>query len=103
AIAERGRFPAIDVTRSVSRSLPGAANAAENKLIQTARQHMGTYAQAELMIQAGLYSTGTDSKIDAAIATRDALETFISTEGTHGPAGAFLLLQRAIQSSAPQG
>ncbi|SMX40321.1 FliI/YscN family ATPase [Octadecabacter ascidiaceicola] len=99
AIAERGRFPAIDVTRSVSRSLPDAANAAENKLIRAARLHMGTYAQAELMIQAGLYTAGTDAKIDAAIATRDALEAFISTEGSHGPAGAFLLLQRAIQSS----
>lgn len=101
-IAERGRFPAIDVTRSVSRSLPDAANAAENKLIQTARQHMGAYAQAELMIQAGLYSTGSDAKIDAAIATRDALETFISTEGTHGPANAFLLLQRAVQTTEKQ-
>jgi flagellum-specific ATP synthase len=61
---------------------------------------MGAFAQAELMIQAGLYTSGTDAKIDAAIATRDALETFISTEGKHGPAGAFLLLQRAVQLPA---
>ncbi len=101
-IAERGRFPAIDVTRSVSRSLPEAANATENKLIQTARQHMGTYAQAELMVQAGLYSAGSDAKIDDAIATRDALESFISTQGPHGIAGAFLLLQRALQAVPPK-
>lgn len=99
-IAERGRFPAIDVTRSVSRSLPDAANPAENKLIQQARQHLGTYAQAELMIQAGLYVSGSDPRIDEAITTRDGLEDFISISGEHGIAGSFRMLQRALQ--APQ-
>ncbi|MGJ8609780.1 MAG: FliI/YscN family ATPase [Octadecabacter sp.] len=100
AIAERGRFPAIDVTRSVSRSLPDAANPNENKAIQSARQHMGTYAQAELMIQAGLYSTGADAKIDAAIATHDALDDLISATGTFGIAGSFMLLQRALNAAS---
>lgn len=98
-IAERGRFPAIDVTRSVSRSLPEAANTAENKLISMARQHMGAYAQAELMIQAGLYSGGSDPKIDEAIATRDALEDFIAKPNTNGIVGAFRLLQRALNQT----
>ena len=95
-IAERGRFPAIDVTRSVSRSLPHAANPAENKLISRARQLMASYAQAELMIQAGLYVQGSDEQIDAAIVTRDSLEAFIATEGAQGIAGSFRLLQRAL-------
>ncbi len=98
AIAERGRFPAIDVTRSVSRSLPEAANPAENALISKARQNMGAYAEAELMIQSGLYVSGSDHRVDEAIATRDALEEFIATKGKHGPAGAFRLLQRALQA-----
>lgn len=97
-IAERGRFPAIDVTRSVSRSLPQAANPAENKLISQARHLMGTYAQSELMIQSGLYVDGSDAKIDAAIATRDALEKFVANEGTQGIAGSYRLLQRALAS-----
>ena len=33
AIAERGRFPAVDVRRSVSRSLPGVASVEENASI----------------------------------------------------------------------
>lgn len=98
AIAERGRYPAIDVTRSISRSLPDAANAAENRLINLARQHMGAYAQAELMIQAGLYSNGSDAKIDSAIATRDALEGFIATQTDHDVAGSFRHLQRALSN-----
>ncbi len=35
-IAERGRYPAIDLLRSVSRSLPEAATSAENALISDA-------------------------------------------------------------------
>ncbi|MCF2905954.1 FliI/YscN family ATPase [Octadecabacter sp. CECT 8868] len=96
-IAERGRFPAIDVTRSVSRSLPDAANAAENKLIASARRHMGAYEQAELMIQSGLYANGSDQKIDDAIATHDALENFIAMQSDQGIVGAFRMLQRALQ------
>lgn len=98
-IAERGRFPAIDVTRSVSRSLPDAANAKENRLIKQARQHMGTYAKAELMIQAGLYSAGSDTHIDNAIATHSALEDFIATRTNQGITGAFHLLQRALNGT----
>lgn len=98
-IAERGRYPAIDVTRSVSRSLPDAATAAENRMIAEARENLGAYARAELMIQAGLYVTGSDTRIDEAIATRDALETFIATTGNQGIPGAFHLLQRALRPS----
>lgn len=96
SIAERGRFPAIDVPRSVSRSLPDAANPTENKLIQRARQNMGTYAQSELMIQAGLYVAGSDSRIDESIATHGKLEEFIATQGEQSTAGSFHLLQRAL-------
>lgn len=96
AIAERGRFPAIDVTRSVSRSLPDAASPTENELIRRARLLMGTYAQSELMIQSGLYVDGTDQKIDDAIRTREPLETFLSNTNSQSIAGAFHLLQKAI-------
>ena len=43
AIAERGRFPAIDLLRSVSRSLPDAATKEENALISEARRLLGAY------------------------------------------------------------
>ncbi|HHS94350.1 MAG TPA: FliI/YscN family ATPase, partial [Rhodobacterales bacterium] len=66
-IAESGRFPAIDLLRSVSRALPGAASDAENTVITAARQRLGTYDRSEMMIQAGLYSAGSDPMIDAAI------------------------------------
>lgn len=77
AIAERGRFPAIDLVRSVSRSLPDAAGPHENTLIQEARRLIGAYEKAEMMIQAGLYAPGSDRTVDAAIQAWPKLDAFI--------------------------
>ena len=57
-IAERGRYPAIDLLRSVSRSLPQAATVDENALIGQARHLLGAWDRAEMMVQAGLMPKG---------------------------------------------
>ena len=101
-IAERGRFPAVDVLRSVSRSLPEAATGPENQLIAEARSLMGAYDRAEVMIQAGLYTTGTDPVIDAAIACRATLERFLSLRTKGGQAESFAALKRALEPARPQ-
>jgi flagellum-specific ATP synthase len=77
-IAERGRYPAIDLLRSVSRSLPDAASDAENTQIAHARRLLGAYDRAELMIQAGLYARGSDPLIDEAIRIWPALDGFLA-------------------------
>ncbi len=77
-IAERGRFPAIDVLRSVSRSFTKAHEAEAQAIIAAARSHMSVYAQSELMIQAGLYKPGADPAIDQSIRLRPRLESFLS-------------------------
>jgi len=79
-IAERGRFPAIDLLRSVSRALPGAASEAENALISAARQRLGAYDRSEMMIQAGLYSAGSDPALDAAIQAWPKLDGFLAED-----------------------
>lgn len=83
-IAERGRFPAIDLLRSVSRSLPWAASAQENELISNARKIISTWESAELMVQAGLYSAGADPAIDKAIQRWPALDHFIAAPAPVG-------------------
>lgn len=80
-IAERGRFPAIDLLRSVSRSLPEAASEEENALIALARRRIAAYEDAETMVQAGLYTTGSDPEIDAAIEAWPKLERFLARRG----------------------
>ena len=48
-IAERGRYPAIDILRSVSRSLPDAASDDENELLTQARQIISLYEDLSLI------------------------------------------------------
>lgn len=96
AIAERGRFPAVDVLRSVSRALPAAANAAENALIAQARAQLASYEQSALMIQSGLYAAGSDRAIDAAIASYPALEQFLMLKDKRGVLAHFAKLRQAL-------
>ncbi len=102
-IAERGRFPAVDVLRSVSRALPHAASPSENTQITAARAHLGAYSRAELMIQAGLYEAGSDPSIDAAIRTWPALDTFAARPEHEGIAESFAALQACLDlAEAPE-
>ncbi|MCX7890195.1 MAG: flagellum-specific ATP synthase FliI [Rhodobacteraceae bacterium] len=96
AIAERGRFPAVDLLRSMSRSLPAAASAAENALLAEARALLGARAEAELMIQSGLYVPGTDPLVDRAIGLWPALDAFLAGRGQAGGAGAAFAALAAI-------
>jgi len=96
-IAERGRFPAIDLLRSVSRSLPEAASAEENGQIAQARRLLGAYDRAEMMIQAGLYVKGSDPSVDQAIKVWPALDGFLAEDApADGIPGSFNRLQAAL-------
>ena len=99
-IAERGRYPAIDLLRSVSRSLPHAATADENALIGQARQLLGAWDRAEMMIQAGLYAKGSDPVVDAAIRVWPTLDAFLAEDApADGVQGSFRRLAAALAIS----
>ncbi|MEL7394895.1 MAG: FliI/YscN family ATPase [Pseudomonadota bacterium] len=104
-IAERGRYPAIDLLRSVSRSLPRAASMSENEIILRARRLLGVYAQSETMVRAGLYTDGTDPDLDQAIRIWHELDAFIAETETAGIENSFnklaLILRRAGQAARP--
>jgi flagellum-specific ATP synthase len=94
-ISERGRFPAINIRRSVSRSLPKAASDGENALLAEARTLISAYDDASAMIQTGLYATGSDPVIDRAIDVWPQLEAFIS-EQAESCAASFEKLKTAL-------
>jgi flagellum-specific ATP synthase len=81
-IANRNRFPAINVLRSISRMMPDCNNDDETALINQARESMAIYDDMSEMIRLGAYRMGSDVKIDKAIHYHDALEKFLS-QGKH--------------------
>ncbi len=99
-IAERGRFPAIDVRRSVSRSLPGVATEGENAQIARVRQVLTAYENAALMIQTGLYSKGSDPAIDEAIRLWPRLDAFFTEKAPDGVAASFARLSEIIENDS---
>jgi flagellum-specific ATP synthase len=80
AIAERGRFPAINVLKSISRTMPGCHAPAERQIVSAARQTLAAYANMEELIRIGAYRTGADPQVDRAIALNPALEAFLSQD-----------------------
>jgi flagellum-specific ATP synthase len=77
AIAERGRYPAINVLKSVSRSMPRSADPAFVDVLIRARKVMSTYADMEELIRLGAYRPGSSPEVDEAIALHPALEAFL--------------------------
>ena len=98
-IAERGRFPAIDIRRSVSRSLPKAASAEENAMLAHGRRLIAAYDNAATMIQTGLYAAGSDAEIDEAIALWPQLDRLVSQK-SGSCAESFEMLERALTPPA---
>jgi flagellum-specific ATP synthase len=78
AIAERGRYPAINVLKSISRTMPRSADPVYLPTINRARQVMATYADMEELIRLGAYRPGSSAEVDEAISLHQPLEAFLS-------------------------
>ena len=80
AIAERGRYPAINILKSVSRTMPRAAEPAYLPLINRARRVMATYSDMEELIRLGAYRPGSSQEVDEAIRLHQPLEEFLAQQ-----------------------
>jgi flagellum-specific ATP synthase len=76
-IAERNRYPAINVLRSISRTMPGCNTDAQNAAITRARQLLSTYEDMAELIRLGAYRKGSDPAVDEAIDYYPMLEEFL--------------------------
>ena len=99
-IAERGRYPAIDVLRSVSRSLPDAATDAENDLLRECRKMIALYEEVAPMLRANLYEFGKDAEADKAIRIFQQLDGFFGTRNPRRVEDAFDRLAEIISNQA---
>jgi flagellum-specific ATP synthase len=78
AIAERGRFPAVNVLKSVSRTMPGCVEPQWRELIREARRLLATYGDMEELIRLGAYRRGSSPEVDTAIAAAGPIEQFLA-------------------------
>ncbi len=78
AIAQRGRFPAINILKSISRTVPACHSAEENVIVKSARALMASYEDMADMIRLGAYRAGANAEVDRAIEVSLPLDQFLS-------------------------
>jgi flagellum-specific ATP synthase len=77
SIAERGRYPAVNILRSISRTMPGCNNASENEIVSAARRHLASYENMAEMIRLGAYRKGSNAEVDEAMNYYEPIEQFL--------------------------
>jgi flagellum-specific ATP synthase len=80
SIAERGRYPAISILKSISRTMPKCVPAEVQPLLLRARSLMSTYADMEELIRLGAYRSGSNPEVDEAISYFPKFEAYLSQE-----------------------
>ncbi|HEX8223873.1 MAG TPA: FliI/YscN family ATPase [Allosphingosinicella sp.] len=77
SLAEQGHFPAIDVPRSVSRGAQQLVAAEQAGAMREAVAQLAAYEEARVMIESGVYKSGTNGAVDRAIAKRGEMNAFL--------------------------
>ena len=78
AIAERGRFPAINILKSVSRAMPQCNSDEEQAAVARARSTLATYEDMAELIRLGAYKAGSSAEVDAAIGFYPQIDGFLT-------------------------
>jgi flagellum-specific ATP synthase len=77
-IADRGRYPAINILKSISRAMPGVLTPDRWAIIKRAKQIVTSYEDMAELIRLGAYRKGTDPKVDEAIRLYPQIEEFLT-------------------------
>ena len=78
AIAERNRYPAINILRSISRTMPDCDTKEEYALVAKARKYISAYEDMAELIRLGAYKKGSNREVDEAIFYYPKIEAFLS-------------------------
>ncbi len=76
-LAERGRYPAVDVLRSLSRVESEVSEPWERESARIVREWLGRIEESRDLIAVGAYKRGADPRLDHALDRRDAIEAFL--------------------------
>ena len=76
-IAEAGRYPAIDVLRSLSRAAASCLNEGQTATVGRARSILSLHGDMVDLVRLGAYRAGTDAAVDEALRLTPAIEDFL--------------------------
>ncbi|MEI9997604.1 MAG: FliI/YscN family ATPase [Rhizomicrobium sp.] len=80
ALAECGQFPAIDVSRSVSRQAEGLVPRTQRRLALQVLEWLSLRESSRTLVEAGLYAKGSNESIDRAIERHPEIVRFLKQE-----------------------
>jgi ATP synthase in type III secretion protein N len=80
-LAEKGHYPAIDVLKSLSRTMTNVVDVSHTQKANQVRALLSRYQDMELLIRLGEYSSGSDVFTDRAIQLNDQINIFLQ-QGT---------------------
>lgn len=76
-IAERGRWPAIDILKSLSRVMNNIVDSRHKEVAAWIRDLLEAYESSRDLIMVGAYQAGSDSRVDLAIKLIDQIESLL--------------------------
>ena len=76
-LADRGHYPAVDIMQSVSRLMPAIVSEQHRLAAQKLKEIYSIYTDAEDLINIGAFSSGSNRRIDGAIALIDKINNFL--------------------------
>jgi len=79
-IAERGRFPAVDVLKSISRLQTLLQGPREKAVASKARKLIALYSNMEELVRIGAYVKGADAEVDEAVRLWPLIEAFLQQD-----------------------
>jgi flagellum-specific ATP synthase len=79
-IGEGGRYPAVDVLRSLSRAASAILTPAQSAMLRQARAHLALHADMADMVRLGAYKAGTDPAVDAAMRVVPRIEAMLTQD-----------------------
>ncbi|MDE3155566.1 MAG: FliI/YscN family ATPase [Acidobacteriota bacterium] len=77
-LAARNHYPAIDILQSVSRTMPDVTEVQHRLKAAAVRDWLATLRDSEDLLSVGAYVPGHNTKLDTALAKREAVEAFLT-------------------------
>ncbi|MCR0981575.1 FliI/YscN family ATPase [Roseomonas pecuniae] len=101
-IGEGGRYPAVDVLRSLSRTVPGCLEPPERAILARARRILSLHRDMADMVRLGAYRAGSDPAVDEAVRLAPLIEDVLrqGKDEAGSVAGAFAALAVAMGPGA---